>query len=99
MQDKDDALLIRVTPIKSPISETVEVVRSFSYKLNMGNDEHGRPSYESADFFCSHKAQCALEDRDEVGRDLDAFCMEQVLDSIKEFKARRAAKQAQRRTA
>ncbi len=84
-------------PLSTPATvqpRMVEVVRSFSYKLNMGNDENGRPTFESADFFASHKAQCAMEDRDEVSRDLDAFCMDQVLDSIRQFKERRAKKQA-----
>lgn len=73
----------------------VEVVRSFSYKLNLKNPD-GSPTYESADFFACSKAQCNVVDRDEVSRDLDEFCMEEVLDSIRQFKDRRAKKQAGR---
>ena len=81
-------------PERAKPSGVVEVVRSFSYKLNMGNDEHGRPTYESADFFCCSKAQCAPEDQEEVSRSLDEFCMEEVVQSIRVFRERRARKQA-----
>ena len=37
----------------------VEIARSFSYKLNVGN-------YESRDFFCSQKSECAIEESEEV---------------------------------
>lgn len=74
----------------------VEVVRSFSYKLNMGNDENGRPTYESCDLFCSKKEQCAPEDVAEVSRGLHEFCVDEVMDGIREIKEKRAKKQAAR---
>lgn len=56
----------------------VEVVRSFSYKLNVGN-------YESRDFFCSAKAQCDAAEMEEVGVGLDDFVQDQVLTSVKQY--------------
>lgn len=72
----------------------VEVVRSFSYKLNMGTDENGRPTYESCDLFCSKKEQCAPEDVAEVSRDIHEFCVEEVMEGIREIKERIAKKRA-----
>ncbi len=92
----DGALIIGVPESRTEPAVTVEVVRAFSYKLNMGVDDNGRPTYESADFFASHKAQCAPEDREEVSRDLDEFCMDEVMKSIRAFKERRAKKEAAR---
>lgn len=65
------------------------ITRSFSMKLNLGN-------YESADFFCSQRAECVPDMAEEVSRDLDEFCKEQVLEAIIDFKRRRACKEAQR---
>lgn len=73
---------------KPKISGLVEVVRSFSYKANVGN-------YESRDFFCSQKAECRLEDADEVSERLHQFCKQQVLRAVNEYmkedKVRRTA--------
>jgi hypothetical protein len=60
--------------------QRVEIARSFSYKLNAGN-------YESRDFFCSEKSECAIEDAHEVSAALYAFCKQQVLESVKEYRA------------
>ena len=68
---------------------TVSITRSFSMKLNLGN-------YESADFFCSERAECAPEDVEEISRGLDEFCKDQVSEAIRDFKERRARKEAQR---
>jgi len=59
--------------------QRVEIARSFSFKLNMGN-------YESRDFFCSQKAECALEDAEKVADALHAFCKSQVLKSVNDYK-------------
>lgn len=59
-------------------STLVEVTRSFSFKLNVGN-------YESRDFFCSQKAECKATDAEEVSGKLYAFCKREVLKSVKEF--------------
>jgi len=67
----------------------VSITRSFSMKLNLGN-------YESADFFASHRAECAPSDAEEISRSLDEFCKDQVLESIKDFKLRRARRDAER---
>lgn len=58
-------------------SPYVEVARSFSYKLNVGN-------YESRDFFCSQKAECKAEDAEATSEKLHAFCRAQVLKAVKE---------------
>lgn len=57
----------------------VEVVRSFAYKLNAGN-------YESRDFFCSQRAECRLEDAEEVSDRLYQFCKSQVMQAIRQWK-------------
>lgn len=97
---------VSMTPREHPLapraqepSHLVEVVRSFSYKLNMGNDENGRPTYESCDLFCSKKEQCSADDVAEVSRGLHAFCVDEVMEGIREIRARRAKKQAARERA
>lgn len=67
------------------IGRTVEVVRSFSFKLNLGN-------YQSADFFCSQKAQCSPEQVDEVSAGLYEWCYEEVMKSVNEVRRKQAAK-------
>jgi len=75
---------------KPSIEGTVSITRSFSYKLNLGD-------YQSADFFCSQRAECAPDMVDEVSSDLDQWCQDEVAEAIKQFKARRAQKiEAQR---
>lgn len=63
---------------KRPIM--IEITRSFSFKLNMGN-------YESRDFFCSQKSECRMDEADRVADALHAFCKSQVLKSVNEYKA------------
>lgn len=58
----------------------IEIARSFSFKLNMGN-------YESRDFFCSQKAECRMDEADRVADQIHAFCKTQVLKSVNEYKA------------
>ena len=61
----------------------VEVCRSFSYKLNVGN-------YESRDFFCSQKAECSIEDSQDISDRLNHFCRSQVMKAINEYLAENA---------
>ncbi len=72
------------------ITGRVEVVRSCSRRLNIGN-------YESVDFFCSQKAECAAEDAAEVGRLAHQFCKKQVLDSLAEYQDQATSQFAPRR--
>jgi hypothetical protein len=55
----------------------VEVARSFSYKLNVGN-------FESRDFFCSQKAECEEDKAEETSEALHSFCKEQVMKAVNE---------------
>ena len=73
-------------------ARTVEIARSFSFKLNLGN-------YQSADFFCSQKASCSADMAEEVSADLYEFCVDQVQQAIKDFQERQARKSAQRSNA
>lgn len=63
--------------------QTVEVCRSFSYKLNLAG--HGGPQYESADFFASRKMQCAAEDAAWVSQQIYEECVAEVRQSVSEF--------------
>jgi hypothetical protein len=74
----NDDLLIRV-PAK--LEGRMEVVRSFSYKLNVGN-------YESRDFFCSAKGSCDAADVDSISLSLDEYVQAQVLASVKEYRSK-----------
>ncbi len=68
-------------------ARTVEVVRSVSFKLNLGN-------YQSMDFFCSQKAQCPADEVDSVSADLYDWCYDQVMASVRDVQAKQAKKQA-----
>ena len=65
---------------------TVEVVRSVSFKLNLGN-------YQSMDFFCSQKAQCGADEVDSVSADLYDWCYDQVMESARKVKRMQELKQ------
>lgn len=71
----DDNLLIGGKPHPSV---RVEIARSFSYRLNVGN-------YESRDFFASQKAECNEEDAELVSEALHDFCKRQVMKAVREF--------------
>lgn len=60
-----------------PSHRIVEIARSFSYKLNIGN-------YQSCDAFCSQKAECREDEADEVSERIHAFCKSQVMKAIAE---------------
>lgn len=68
---------------KSTNDRRVEIARSFSYKLNVGN-------YESRDFFCSQKAECLESEADDLSERLYIFCRTQVLRSVAEYQRMRA---------
>ena len=78
-----------VTP-EQPPQRLIGITRSFSYKLNLGD-------YQSADFFCSQRAECDLSMATEVSRDLDQFCQDEVREAILNFKRARAEKVAPQR--
>lgn len=63
----------------------VEIARSFSFKLNVGN-------YESRDFFCSQKAECKPENSEEVARHLHAFRKKMVMEEVRAHQEERRAK-------
>ena len=56
----------------------VEVVRSFSYKLNVGN-------YESRDFFSSQKTRCRQSEAETMSAALYEFCKREVLASVGQY--------------
>jgi hypothetical protein len=66
---------------------TVEIVRSFSFKLNLGN-------YQSCDFFASQKQACAKDEADQVSTDLYDWCYAQVMASVRDVQEKQARKQA-----
>ena len=57
----------------------VEIARSFSYKLNIGN-------YQTVDFFCSEKSEVPESQAVEKSEELYDFCKEEVRKSIVNFK-------------
>ena len=67
----------------------VEILRSVSFKLNLGN-------YQSMDFFCSQKAQCDESEAEAVSADLYEWCYDQVIASVKDVKEKQARKEAAR---
>lgn len=73
-------------PLRETSRDTVRITRSFSYKLNVGN-------YETRDFFCSQSGECETLEAASVAEDLQQFCVDQVLESVKQY---RAALSAQR---
>lgn len=78
-----------ILPKPVTVTGTVEIVRSFSYKLNTGN-------YESRDFFCSQKAECPVVDADKVSDLLHDFCKKAVLQSVRDYLKDRDLQQQRR---
>lgn len=62
----------------------IEIARSFSYKLNVGN-------YESRDFFCSQKVECGLWEADAISDRVHNWCKAQVLRAVREYQQEAAA--------
>lgn len=61
---------------KQPINEpTIEITRSYSQKVNLGN-------YETKDSFCSAKIECLLSEVEEKSKMLDIIVKEEVRKSI-----------------
>jgi hypothetical protein len=75
---------------KTPSESLVEIIRSFSYKLNVGN-------YESRDFFCSYRAQCLPSEIEQTALTLHEFCEAQVQKSVDHYRAVQAHRAEQRR--
>ena len=61
-----------------PPRTQIEIVRSFSFKKNLGN-------YEMADFFCSEKVVCDPEDAEKMSDALYQFCKKEVAKSVAVF--------------
>lgn len=78
----DKELILRSSA--KPVAR-VEIARSFSYKLNCAN--YGGAQYESHDFFCSEKAECAIEDEEQVSEALHQFCRAEVKRAVKDYVA------------
>jgi hypothetical protein len=72
--------VLKVGRATLPAGTMVEICRSFGYKLNVGN-------YESRDFFQSMKANCAIEDADDISDRLYQFCKSQVMRSVNDYMA------------
>lgn len=79
-----DAIIIK--PPREP--RTVEIARSFTYKLNVGN-------YESRDFFCSQKGTCPEDEAEDLSERLYYFCRTQVLKAVAEYMRDRKTQQDQ----
>lgn len=58
-------------------TDLVEVCRSFSYKLNIGN-------YQSQDFFCSQKKAVPASEVEAASEALYQFCRRTVLKEVAE---------------
>lgn len=86
-----NAILIKGVPSIGP---RVEIARSFSFKLNLGN-------YQSADFFCSEKAECAAGDAEATSEAIYQFCRKQVMKAVADYQIEQIRKDqmSQRRTA
>lgn len=61
--------------MKNKEETKVEIARSFSYRLNVGN-------YEHRDFFCSQKAEVPESEAEETAKKLFNFCIKQVMNSV-----------------
>ena len=57
----------------------IEVCRSFSYKLNVGN-------YESRDFFCSQKREVLEKEAVKMSEELAKFCEDEVMKAVYNYK-------------
>jgi hypothetical protein len=55
----------------------IEVSRSFSFKLNIGN-------YQSLDFFCSEKTEYLESEREAKSQALYSFCKAEVMRAVQE---------------
>lgn len=60
--------------------QMIEICRSFSYKLNVGN-------FESRDFFMSQKGECKPADAEKVSEAMHEFCKKMVIRDVNKFLA------------
>lgn len=67
----------------TPAVQTVEICRSFGYKLNAGN-------YESRDFFCSYKIEAPKAEEAEASQSAYDFCEVEVLEAVKNYRSKLA---------
>ena len=58
--------------------QLVEIARSFSFKMNLGN-------FENIDFFCSQKAEVPIEEAEQKSEELYLFCKREVAKSISTY--------------
>ncbi len=76
-------------PLEAPpkrqeqVSDTVEVCRSFTRKINLKN--YGGYEFESADFFCSRKITCKREAEAMVSQELVEVCVEEIHSTVKDY--------------
>lgn len=70
----------------------VEIARSFSFKLNVGN-------YETRDFFCSEKAEVEEKDAEKTSEKLYEFCKNEVMKSVNQFRLGDKSKQERKEDA
>jgi hypothetical protein len=68
----------KIGRVTLPADARCEIVRSFSYKLNVGQ-------FESRDFFCSQKAACRIAEAEDISERLYRFCKSQVMRSVNEY--------------
>ena len=71
--------ITKTTMAKKTKNHRVEIARSFTFKLNLGN-------YQSADFFCSEKKETTEKKSQEVSDALESFCRTEVLKAVNAFR-------------
>ncbi len=76
-----NSMKIMAKKTKKAKIKLVEIVRSFSYKLNLPG------LYESRDFFCSQKAECKADEVDTISEALHNWCKTQVIRDVNKFLA------------
>ena len=67
------------------MKKLIEIARSFSQKLNIGN-------YETMDFFASAKREVFLGEEESTSKELFEFCKSQVEQDIDAYKKRNEPK-------
>jgi hypothetical protein len=80
---QDGKAFLTAHPERVTVSGQVEIVRSFSFKLNA--ELYGGNRFESRDFFCSQKASCDVAEADEIAILLHAFCKRVVLRDVRDY--------------
>jgi hypothetical protein len=56
----------------------IEITRSFSFKLNLGN-------YQMADFFTSEKCECLESEKEKKSEELYNFCKNETFKSVNKY--------------